>query len=113
MASLIVFVKALSGLANARAHFAAAAAQEEIVRASSEAQDELAQHPSRRSEHAYPSEAELRQAAYDQTMEELHLDPNAMPEHYSTVEENALRDASMNGRGEIEPDSLYERVPEA
>lgn len=110
LACLIVFTKALSGLAQARAQFATAAAQEEIVRVSREATDELDRHPSRRAEHEYPSAEELRRAAYEQTMDELGVE-GEMPEHYPTVEDNALR--YPNGQSEIEPDLLYERTPEA
>lgn len=108
----IVFFRALRELAGARAALSAAQAQEETVRAGHDAVDEIKERREYiRREPSYPTDAELRQAAYDQTLEELGVDGSEMPESYTTVDDHAAR-IGANGQADIPPDSLYEPVSE-
>lgn len=84
-------------------------AQEDTIRSAEEAVDELRGHSERMaSEPEYPSDRDLRRAAFEQTMDELGVEGVEMPEHYVTTEDNSLREPSTNGHSEaIFPDSLY------
>lgn len=109
--ALWIFAHALREVQFARSAALGADATRETLRASSEAVDELAGHRERlaRESPGFPSDAELRRAAFEQMQDELGGEGATLPEQYGTTDENAMR-LSPNGETDIRPDELYART---
>lgn len=107
--ALWLFAHAFREVQFARSAALGADATRETLRASSEAVDELAGHRERlaRESPGLPTDAELRRAAFEQTMDELGVEGAEMPEQYTTISQNEQR-LNLDGETSIPPDFLYE-----